>query len=315
MITYANRASAVLYSFLKSQVFNGPFLIPANVCPVVPLSMMKAGVDFEFIDIDKRHTMSETLALDRLSKRKYAGLLFVHSYGKKFDNDAFYSELKRKRSDFCIIDDRCLCKPELDGFLPKNVDLVLYSTGYAKYIELSYGGYGIVKDCLNNHYGVGTFEYSEDKETEQQVYIKDCLRCNRQYELSADYPWLDCSPLKMEPEQYFGIIKTKMATVASEKEKINRIYRENLPYEVQWGDDYSQWRFMISVENREEVLKAIFDAGLFAGTNFPSISWMFKSVHCENAERESKHIVNLFNDFRVNEQFAYKICEIINSKI
>ena len=106
-----------------------------------------------------------------------------------------------------------------------------------------------------------------------------------------------------------------MATVASEKEKINRIYRENLPYEVQWGDDYSQWRFMISVENREEVLKAIFDAGLFAGTNFPSISWMFKSVHCENAERESKHIVNLFNDFRVNEQFAYKICEIIKSKI
>lgn len=315
MITYANRASAVLYGFLKSHAFNEPFLIPANVCPVVPLTMMKAGVDFEFIDIDERHTMSEALAIERLSKRKYAGLLFVHSYGKKFDNDDFYSELKRRESDLCIIDDRCLCKPEMDDILHKNVDLVLYSTGYAKYIELSYGGYGIIRDGLNDRSGGGTFEYSEDKETEQQVYIKDCLRCNRKYELPADYPWLDGSPLKMDPDQYFGIIKAKMATVECEKEKINRIYRENLPQEVQWGDEYSQWRFMISVENRDEVLNAIFGAGLFAGTNFPPISWMFKSVHCETAEKEAKHIINLFNDFRVNEQFAHKVCEIINSKI
>ena len=315
MITYANRASAVLYSFLKSQSFNGPFLIPANVCPVVPLTMMKAGVDFEFIDIDERHTMSEALAIEKLSKRKYAGLLFVHSYGKKFDNVDFYSELKRRNPELCIIDDRCLCKPKLDGLLPKNVDLVLYSTGYAKYIEMSYGGYGVVKDGFINRSGESSFEYYEDKETEQQVYIKECLKGNQRYDLPANYPWLDCSPLKMEPEQYFGIIKAKLDTVANEKEKINRIYRENLPQEVQWGDDYSQWRFMVSVENRDEVLNAIFDAGLFAGTNFPSISWMFKSVHCENAEKEAKHIINLFNDFRVNEQFAYKVCEIINSKI
>ena len=314
MITYANRASAVLYSFLKSRDFIAPFLIPANVCPVVPLTMMKAGVDFEFVDIDERHTMSEALAFDMLSKRNYAGLLFVHSYGRKFDNVYFYSELKRRNPDLCIIDDRCLCKPELDGILPKDVDLVLYSTGYAKFIELSYGGYGVVKEGIINSSGGGTFEYSEDKETEQQVYIKECLRGNIQYELPANYPWLDCSPLKMTPEQYFGIIKAKLASVASEKEKIKKIYRENLPQEMQWGDEYSQWRFMISVENRDDVLNAIFDAGLFAGTNFPSISWMFKSVHCVNAEKEAKHIINLFNDFRVNEQFAYKICDIINSK-
>lgn len=315
MITYANRASAVLYNFLKSQAFNGPFLIPANVCPVVPLTMMKAGVDFEFVDIDERHTMSETLALDRLSKRSYSGLLFVHSYGRKFDNDHFYSELKRVKSDLCIIDDRCLCKPELGGFLPKDVDLVLYSTGYAKYIELSYGGYGVVKEGFINRSREGIFEYSEDKETEQQVYIKDCLRANKQYNLPSDYPWLDCSPLKMASEQYFGIIKAKMASVARDKEKINMIYRDNLPHEVLWGDEYSHWRFIISVENRDELLNAIFDAGLFAGTNFPSVSWMFKSVHCKSAEKEAKHIINLFNDFRVNEQFAYRICEIINSKI
>lgn len=312
MITFANRASAVLYSFLKSKPFKGPFLIPANVCPVVPLTMMKAGIDFEFVDIDERHTMSESIALEKISSGNYAGVLFVHSYGKRFDNDEFYRKLKQLKSNLCIIDDRCLCMPELDGTLTTNADLVLYSTGYAKYIELSFGGYGVTNEPFNNQTGV---DYSEEKENEQLAYIKDCFKKNIQYILPADYPWLDCALLKMEPEQYFGVISEKIASVTEEKAKINKVYKENLPIEIQWGDDYSHWRFMISVENRDEVLNAIFDASLFAGTNFPSVSWMFKSVHSENAENDAKHIINLFNDFRVNEQFAYKICDIINSKI
>lgn len=312
MITFANRASAVLYGFLKSKLFNGPFLIPANVCPVVPLTMMKAGVDFEFVDTDERHTMSESMALEKVSSGKYDGLLFVHSYGKRFDNDKFYSKLKQLHPDLCIIDDRCLCIPDLDGALATNTDLVLYSTGYAKYIELSFGGFGISNGPFINQ---TRFDYSEEKENEQLAYIKDCFKGNKHYVLPADYPWLDGSPLKIEPEQYFVAIKEKMASVPDEKAKINKVYKENLPLEIQWGDDYCNWRFMISVENRDEVQNAIFDAGLFAGTNFPSVSWMFKSVHSENAENEAKHIINLFNDFRVNEQFAYKICDIINSKI
>ena len=158
MITYANRASAVLYGFLKSNSFKGPFLIPANVCPVVPLTMMKAGVDFDFVDIDDRHTMSENLALEMVNKKDYDGLLFVHSYGRKFDNKEFYQSLKSLKPHLCIIDDRCLCRPELDGSLPINVDMVLYSTGYAKYVELSYGGYCVTRDeCEITSTGGGYF--------------------------------------------------------------------------------------------------------------------------------------------------------------
>lgn len=52
--------------------------------------MMKAGVDFEFVDIDARHTMSEGKALEKVSSGAYSGLLFVHSYGKSFDNKVLY---------------------------------------------------------------------------------------------------------------------------------------------------------------------------------------------------------------------------------
>lgn len=33
------------------------------------------------------------------------------------------------------------------------------------------------------------------------------------------------------------------------------------------------------------------------------------------AEQESNRIINLFNDFRVDEDFAYRICSIINLAI
>lgn len=172
MIIYANRASAVLYGFLKSKSFKGPFLIPANVCPVVPLTMMKAGVDFEFVDIDERHTMSESIALERISSGDSEGLLFVHSYGKKFDNEGFYQKLKSLNPNLCIIDDRCLCKPELEGTLSSNVDMELYSTGYAKYIELSYGGYGVTKELFIDQLGGVVLTFQKKKRRNNRFILR-----------------------------------------------------------------------------------------------------------------------------------------------
>lgn len=133
--------------------------------------------------------------------------------------------------------------------------------------------------------------------------------------LPADYPWLDASNLQMTDEEYFDIIERKLPKVIAEKEKINKIYRNLLPESIQMGDDFQNWRFMIVIENRQKVLDAIFKAGLFVGTNFPSVSYMFKGVSSPVAEVEVKHIVNLFNDFWFSEAQARKICDVINSVI
>ncbi len=50
------RASAILYNLLVSQKQTKPWLLPANICPIVPITFMKADVPFEFVDIS-----SETL--------------------------------------------------------------------------------------------------------------------------------------------------------------------------------------------------------------------------------------------------------------
>lgn len=312
MITTANRASAVLCHFLRNGKFDSPFLLPANVCPVVPLSFMKAGVGFEFVDIDGTHALSKELAFEKIKSGKYAGLVFVHAYGRHFDNASFYKVIKEVAPDSCIIDDCCLCQPDLSGILPENVDMSLFSTGYAKYVELSFGGYGVTKYGMSTF---GVFDYSEAEETKQLTYIKECLRDGKVYDLPANYPWLDGSKIQITQEQYFDVIRKQLPVVQKQKESINKIYRDELPQSVQWGEDYENWRFMITVDNRDEILEAIFENHLFAGTNFPSVSWMFKQQHYERAESEAKHILNLFNDHRVNEEFAHRICNVINSKI
>lgn len=312
MIITASRASAVLYQFLRSKKFTKPFLLPANACPVVPLSFLKAGVDFEFVDIDDTHAMSKELTKERVVSGKYSGILFIHAYGKEYDNSTFYQELKDYDSGFCVIDDRCLCLPQQSGVLPDNVDLVLYSTGYAKYVDLLFGGYGIVSDsqCMAH---CTPLPYSEENESRQLTYLKECLSKGTAYELPADYPWLYVSALPMAQEQYFDTIRQKIPAIRAQRDRINQIYRTHLPKNIQWGEDYNHWRFMVSVDNRDEILDAIFNSGLFAGANYPSVSYLFKKQPSPRTEEEARHTLNLFNNHKADDAFALKICDIINT--
>lgn len=309
MRVFENRASTVLFRFLKSNPVEYPFLLPANVCPVVPLTFLKARVPFEFIDIDVTHAMDQAACIDRLCQGGYGGVLFVHAYGREFDIVEFYKEIKRITSNIYIIDDRCMCVPRLSENLSSVADLELYSTGYAKYVELGYGGWGILQNELG--YFPSSWTYQEEVLRQHMIYIKDCLAQNKRYEWE-DVAWLDPSGIEDE-NVYVEIVSKKMSEISKHKEQINRIYRESLPLEIQWGKDYEQWRFMLSIDEREHILKAIFDEGLFAGTNFPSVAGLFQGVHLLRAEHEAKCLVNLFNDFRVDEEFAWKICKIINS--
>lgn len=311
MRVYENRASAILYYFLTSNIVKYPFLLPANVCPIVPLTFLKAEIPFEFVDIDETHAMDKKQCVEKLSKGNYGGILFVHAYGRNFDNLEFYAQIKAIRDDIYIIDDRCLCIPRLTDNVYPNIDLELYSTGYAKYVELSYGGWGIIDDRLNYNRRKILFDPEELKI--QMDYIRYCLNNRQIYTKKIDY-WLDGSPIN-NPSLYLKEVEENLLSIRKHKEKINRIYIDNLPQENQWETNYHDWRFMLSVDKRDEILDAIFNAGFFAGTNFPSVTYLFQGKNFFIAGKESESILNLFNDFRVDELFANRLCEIINSKL
>jgi hypothetical protein len=125
----APRASAILYDVLRSGAERLTYLLPANVCPIVPITLLKARVPFEFVDI-----ASETLHMDldqvedrlRSDPERYGGILYAHTYGDARTPREFFDHVKRRWNHLIVIDDRLCFRPRAscrDG-----ADVVLYST-------------------------------------------------------------------------------------------------------------------------------------------------------------------------------------------
>ena len=312
MIKFANRASAILYNYIITNPPLKPLLIPANVCPIVPMTLIKANVDFEFVDIDDSHAMNLNSVIDKIKTHKYSGIIFVHAYGKIIDTEKYYTNIKSIDPNLLIIDDKCLCRPKLNSKIENNIDLEIFSTGYAKYIELNYGGWGIINDKYNYKAQNIIFDGANELNT-QMDYVKTCLNEEVKYQ-PTNANWLDgeCS---FQENHYTQIVKKEITRIDEHKKIINNIYKNNIPQEIQLGTDYNNWRFMVKAKNRMTIIENVFQQNLFVGTNFPSVSKLFKAVESPYAELEAKNILNLFNDFRINESDALKICKIIHKSL
>jgi glycosyltransferase involved in cell wall biosynthesis len=109
----------------------------------------KAGIPIEFVDIS-----AETLHMDleqvegRLERGEYGGVLNAHTYGESSTPNGFFQTIKSRYPDLILVDNRCLCFPDLEPPQELLADLALYSTGYAKMVELNFGGYAFLNDNL-----------------------------------------------------------------------------------------------------------------------------------------------------------------------
>ena len=268
----AYRANKILYNFLRSNKISGEALLPVNVCHSVVATVQYAGLQVRFVDI-----IADTLYMDTVEALNHAKdaslLIYVHTYGFEDVPQEFYKQAKVLNPNIYIVDDRCLCLPEL-SVDDSAADLVVYSTGEKKQVDLGKGGIGFI---------------AEDKQYEDVTVNDDELLTNDVWEIDEK------------------ALLAKMDAVIRHKEKLNAIYRKNLPTNIQLPAPYQHWRFNILVPNKDVVLKAIFNAGLFASGHY---------VPQENnhmiATNLYNHVINLFNDFYYTEEQAQRTCEIIN---
>lgn len=268
---YSYRANKILFNFLRSNNLQGKVILPANICHDVVETLQYAGYTLQFVDIDAR-----TLCLDwkqaiALTKEACA-ILFVHTYGLEDDFSDFYSAAREENPKIAIIDDRCLCFPCLD-LVQTDADLVLYSTGEKKQVDLGIGGIGYVADG---------WKYEDILVSENAVLKNDT--------------WM---PNNAE-------IEKKMDAVIAHKEKLNAIYRRNIPKRYRLPDPYQHWRFNIIVPHKGEVLKAIFDSGLFASGHYA-----VQGGDCPVATNLHAIVINLFNDFYYTEEQVQQTCDVI----
>lgn len=271
----ANRANKILFNFIKANNITGKVLLPVNICTDVVSTLQYAGLELDFVDIQ-----ADNLCIDQETVLSLATevsmLLFVHTYGVEYDFDDFFRQVKNVNSKIVIVDDKCLCMPDL--YVDESpADLVLYSTGAKKMVELGGGAIGYIAD---------QWEYDE-VEVEPNEYLN-----NEQ--------WL------LDTKQLY----IKMDAMISHKEKLNAIYRENLPESIQLPAQYQHWRFNILTDKKDEILKALFAEGLFASNHYQSLS-----LDCPIAINLHNYVINLFNDQYYTQEQALRTCEIINSII
>jgi hypothetical protein len=313
MILLANRASTLLYRFLKTFP-DGVYILPANVCPVVPLTFLKANVPFEFFDINQ-----ETLCLDenevintiREQPRHYSGILFVRTYGYMYDTSRFFSNLKSLDVRFRIIDDKCLCYPDFLSIAP-SVDMELYSTGYTKTVDIGYGGFaklniGSELKSVNDPYNPLSFNFLEKD-------YKNCL--NKMVLLgNHDNDWLDTTEPSFTIDEYTKNVSDSINSVITHKQVINAIYKENLPPSLPMKNEFQHWRYNILTENKDTILKSIFHSGLYASSHYIPSSILFNNNHFPVADKLSGLVINLFNDYHFSVDQAIKICKVISNNL
>jgi len=312
MIVIAPRATAILYHLLHSRPDRRPFLLPANICPVVPLTFLKADIPFAFVDLDPA-----TLNLDLvhaaavLQTGRFGGILYAHTYGDESTPVDFFAEVKRLDENLLVIDDRCLCFPNLIPN-PKNpADVLLYSTGYAKMVDLDSGGYAFLHPDIEYHPQTLPFNPAHYEEIEKD-YKKNII--NRTLFQYADSDWL-----QSDPAPAWDAYRRQIAEAGPESRvhrmEVNAGYAARLPAEICLPEKFQLWRFNIRVENKADVLKSIFDAGLFASSHYASLAGIFAPGSCPQAEELAGHVINLFNDHHYTVEMAERTCDIIQRTV
>ncbi|MGB3750060.1 MAG: hypothetical protein WA945_00670 [Arcobacteraceae bacterium] len=283
MILFENRAATVLYNVLK-KIKNKKFLLPLNVCPIVPDTFVKAGMKFEFVDINlDTLCMDKDLILKKIKNdRSIDGILFVKTFGIDLNTETLFKEIKIMNSDIFIIDDMCPSIQKFDYNIHDSyADMALFSSGYSKYVDIGYGGYAYLKE-----------------EEFQNIFINQID---------------DKSFLKYKEK-----VLEQIRLMKNQKKELNTIYKNNIPKKYHLGDKYNNWRFSILVQNKEEILKAISKIdGLFASSHYPQVDLDYVTVPMKNSnvDKIHKEIINLFNDFRFSKEKAWRVVEIINEKL
>lgn len=308
-IIQAPRASAILYHLLVSQKDKHPWLLPANICPIVPITFFKARVPFEFVDISAR-----TLHIDldhtevRIRTRKYGGLLYDHTYGEPSTPNEFFAHIKSTHPELLILDDRCLCIPNFEPDDSSFADVILYSTGYAKIVELNFGGYAFMKESVSYQPEHLLFVRGDHEELEKSY--KESVSTNQKF-IYRDTDWLDTESNLPTWYDYCNQIASRLNESLVQRSMLNKIYASRLPLEIQLPVAYQTWRFNIRVQNKKRVLDAIFNAGLFASSHYASLAGIMAEGYAPQAETLADEIIDLFNDYHFTAPQAEEVCTLI----
>ena len=306
MIVFALRACSILYDLLLSSEEKRPFLMPANVCPIVPVTFLEARRGFELVDIaEPTLEVDSEACLNRLRQEpgRFGGVLFVRPYGSERDVDAFFRQLKELQPDLFLIDDKCLCRPDCEGFgISPWADATLFSTGRVKHVDLGYGGFAHVREGVPYRRGNGP-PYREAALDEVTRRYEKAVAERSPFPETCE-GWLDLRTPEFPWEEHRRRTTEELHRADEHKRRLNAIYSDALPRKIQMVPEFQGWRFNIRVPKPDRLVASLFAAGLFASRHYAPLEGSFGEGGFPIAERLHGDVVNLFNDRYFDEERA-----------
>jgi hypothetical protein len=308
----APRASTLLYELLQARQAWGRFLLPANICPIVPLTFLKAGAAFEFVDI-----AAGSLAMDldqiwdklRREDVTWGGLLYGHTYGDPDTPEDFFKAVKEAWPHLLLIDDRCLCVPDLLPRAQQSADVALYSTGYAKVVDLGFGGYAFARDEVRHRHSLLPFDRADLVALEADY--KASIAGSRPFQY-RDSNWLETDAELPTWDDYARRLSAAIRDSLEHRQKINAVYNSAIPVDLRLPERFQLWRYNVRHDRAEGLFRAISSAGLFASRHYASLVGIFGSGIGVNSAALAGGILNLFNDFHYTVDMAERTARIVS---
>lgn len=312
MIAFESRACGVLYNLLRSREDRRPILIPANVCESVPLTFRRAGRDFSVVDIEHGNLgLDQQQCLDwiRRDRDRVGGLLYVRPYGAEGDVDAFFRAAKEIDPTLIVIDDKCLCPPDLTGRrLSACADVSLFSTGRVKHVDAGGGGFAHLADGVPYH--------RPDRPDDDACLSAVSSRLVGEPFAEQGDEILDLSSPSMSWDDYARKVEALEPAIADHKRRLNAIYAAIIPSRVQLAARFQSWRFNILVREPERLIERLFAEGLFASRHYAPLGRFDPSATpFPHAERLHQSIVNLFNDWYFDEPRAERAAALAREHV
>jgi dTDP-4-amino-4,6-dideoxygalactose transaminase len=309
---YSNRALNLLYLFvINNGLRKTPIILPTNICHDVYFLLKFLGNELIFLDINSETLEMDTVdAIESIKTQSKVILLWNHTYGNEEVPYAFFNEAKNINPDLIIIDDRCLCNPALVQLTKEDgiIDMILFSTGAKKQIDLGFGAFGF----LNEDYTISDLHHDFDMAVYQRLKSSfkdgDKDRLGKEIVLS----WTERAGIKLDNAGYWNQIKSEHISWDKHKNNIREIYSAEIGQEFNIADRFNGWRFNILVRNKTELIRLLRGEDLFLSDHYPSIGSVLNGASFPNAEKLYEHVLNLFIDKYYTAEMAYKTAKIIH---
>lgn len=328
------RAATGIWLILRSLGIKGKkVLYPANICYAAIYPAVYAENEPVFCDVDGvSGNLTLQLIRDRIeADKEIVVLVLPHMYGNPVQEIEAIKEFCRNRNVILIED----CASAMGAFVHgKRVgtfgDYVIYSTGYAKTIELGYGG------IITSDYDLSDMErlyhelplYSEISGYNQEFFSKlyRLIRNDKKQTLApylyqgfyANVKDMYVYQIDKEKEDEIKNALPQLEALVAIRQKNRKLYDELLKEtecmkRYRFAEGAVPWRYNLLVsEKRKELIDYILERKLPVSDWYPDVTEIFgKRGTFANTRRMEEQIINF--PLSVEQEKIQKICNTVNA--